>query len=116
MAQSTITYSILLVATAREQRLPGAGARSPDAAPTVGRMPTVLLVRHGRSTANGSGVLAGWTSGVGLDERGRAQVAALADRLAQVPVAAVVCSPLQRCQETVRPLLERRPQLPWYTD
>ena len=32
---------------------------------------TVLLVRHGRTTANGAGVLAGWTEGVGLDDAGR---------------------------------------------
>ena len=33
-------------------------------------MTTVLLVRHGRTTANGAGVLAGWTEGVGLDDTG----------------------------------------------
>jgi probable phosphomutase (TIGR03848 family) len=62
---------------------------------------TVLLVRHGRTTANGAGVLAGWTEGVGLDDTGRAQVTSLAARLAGVPLAAVVTSPLQRCLETV---------------
>jgi probable phosphomutase (TIGR03848 family) len=60
----------------------------------------VLLVRHGRTTANGAGVLAGWTEGVGLDDAGRAQVTALASRLVPVPLAAVVTSPLQRCVET----------------
>ena len=63
-------------------------------------MTTVLLVRHGRTTANGAGVLAGWTEGVGLDDTGREQVTALAARLAAVPLAAVVTSPLQRCLET----------------
>lgn len=63
-------------------------------------MTTVLLVRHGRTGANAGGILAGWTPGVPLDEAGRAQVAALARRLAAVPLAAVVTSPLQRCQET----------------
>jgi probable phosphomutase (TIGR03848 family) len=62
---------------------------------------TVLLVRHGRTTANGAGVLAGWTEGVGLDDTGRAQMTSLAARLAGVPLAAVVTSPLQRCLETV---------------
>jgi probable phosphomutase (TIGR03848 family) len=61
---------------------------------------TVLLVRHGRTTANGAGVLAGWTEGVGLDDAGRTQVTALAARLTGVPLAAVVTSPLQRCLET----------------
>ena len=64
---------------------------------------TVLLVRHGRTTANGAGVLAGWTEGVGLDDAGRAQVTALAARLAPVPLAAVVTSPLQRCLRDDRP-------------
>ncbi|TWP49502.1 MSMEG_4193 family putative phosphomutase [Lentzea tibetensis] len=68
-------------------------------------MATVILLRHARSTANGSGVLAGRSLGVGLDERGQAQAAALVDRLKGVPVAAVVSSPLQRCEETLAPLL-----------
>ncbi len=70
-------------------------------------MPTVLLVRHGRSTANTSGVLAGWTPGVGLDDRGREQAEALALRLGELPLAAIVSSPLQRCQETVAPLVAK---------
>ena len=63
-------------------------------------MPTVLLVRHGRTTANASGVLAGWTPGVLLDETGQSQVSALAARLSVLPLAAVVASPLERCQQT----------------
>ncbi|HET8617092.1 MAG TPA: histidine phosphatase family protein [Actinomycetales bacterium] len=63
-------------------------------------MPTVLLVRHGRSTANTGGVLAGWTPGVELDEQGRSQATALANRLGVVPLAAVVSSPLERCVST----------------
>ncbi|SHM44247.1 histidine phosphatase family protein [Actinacidiphila paucisporea] len=79
-------------------------------------MPTAILVRHGRSTANAEGVLAGWSPGVALDEAGRAQATALAARLAAVPLAAVVSSPLQRCQETVAPLLDTRTGLPLHTD
>jgi probable phosphomutase (TIGR03848 family) len=67
---------------------------------------TVLLVRHGRTTANDAGVLAGWTEGVALDETGQAQVRALAGRLAPVPLVAVVTSPLQRCRETTDLLVE----------
>ncbi|WP_336921196.1 histidine phosphatase family protein [Aquipuribacter sp. SD81] len=63
-------------------------------------MPTLLLVRHGRSSANTSGVLAGRTPGVQLDDTGRSQVAALAERLAPVPLVAVVSSPLERCVAT----------------
>ncbi|MFJ6213562.1 MSMEG_4193 family putative phosphomutase [Streptomyces sp. NPDC092296] len=74
-------------------------------------MPTLLLVRHGRSTANSSGVLAGWSPGVDLDAEGRAQATALAARLAAVPLARVVSSPLDRCRQTVQPLLATRPEL-----
>ncbi len=63
-------------------------------------MPTVLLIRHGRTLANATGVLAGWTPGVSLDETGRKQAADLAARLAVVPLAALVSSPLDRCQQT----------------
>ncbi|MFJ9949061.1 histidine phosphatase family protein [Kitasatospora sp. NPDC091207] len=74
-------------------------------------MPTLLLVRHGRSTANTAGILAGWTPGVDLDDTGREQAAALAGRLAGVPLAQVVSSPLERCRQTVEPLLAVRPEL-----
>ncbi|GAB3470318.1 histidine phosphatase family protein [Kineococcus endophyticus] len=70
----------------------------------MGAVPTLLLVRHGRSTANTAAVLAGWTPGVHLDDTGRAQAEALARRLAPVPVADVVVSPLERCQETAEAL------------
>jgi probable phosphomutase (TIGR03848 family) len=61
---------------------------------------TVILLRHGRTTANAGGVLAGWTPGVRLDDSGRAQAEAVAARLAPVPLTAVVSSPLERCLET----------------
>jgi broad specificity phosphatase PhoE len=60
---------------------------------------TVLLVRHGLTASTGQ-VLTGWTPGIGLDERGLAQAKALAERLAKVPLAAIVTSPLERCQQT----------------
>lgn len=71
-------------------------------------MPTVLLVRHGRTTANADGVLAGWSSGIELDSTGSAQVAALGARLAGIPLAAVVTSPLLRCQQTTEAILDQR--------
>jgi probable phosphomutase (TIGR03848 family) len=69
---------------------------------------TVILLRHGRTTANTGGVLAGWTPGVQLDETGQAQVAAVGQRLAAVPLAAVVSSPLERCQATAGAVLAGR--------
>ncbi|MFF2547683.1 MSMEG_4193 family putative phosphomutase [Kitasatospora sp. NPDC058063] len=74
-------------------------------------MPTLLLVRHGRSTANTAGILAGWTPGVDLDDTGRAQAAALAGRLAGIPLVQAVSSPLERCRQTLEPLLAVRPEL-----
>jgi probable phosphomutase (TIGR03848 family) len=69
---------------------------------------TVLLVRHGRTAANAGGLLVGWTAGVSLDDRGHDQAAALAARIAALPLAAVVSSPLQRCVETATVLLTGR--------
>ncbi|MGH3722106.1 MAG: histidine phosphatase family protein [Pseudonocardiaceae bacterium] len=71
-------------------------------------MGTVILLRHGRSTANAAGVLAGRTPGVALDEHGRAQAQVLVERLERLPLAAVVSSPLQRCRDTVAPLARAR--------
>jgi len=45
---------------------------------------------------------------VALDEQGQVQADALVQRLAQLPLAAVVCSPLQRCRDTVAPLAQAR--------
>ncbi len=63
-------------------------------------MSTVVLLRHGRTTANSGGILAGWTPGVQLDETGAAQAQAVGERLAKVPLAAIVSSPLERCVQT----------------
>jgi len=73
---------------------------------------TVILVRHGRTAANATGVLAGWTPGISLDDKGREQAAAVAARLAVVPLAAVVTSPLERTRETADALLAGRDPLP----
>ena len=79
-------------------------------------MTTVVLIRHGRTTANGAGILAGWTEGVGLDDVGRAQANALAGRLSGVPLAAVVTSPLQRCLETADLMLTGHDPVPRHID
>jgi probable phosphomutase (TIGR03848 family) len=69
-------------------------------------MPTCLLIRHGRTTSNANGTLAGWTEGVALDETGRSQTTDLAERLRGLPIRAVVSSPLQRCIETAQILVD----------
>src|SRR3954465_1836471 len=58
--------------------------------------------------ANKGGLLAGWSPGVHLAEQGREQAQALAQRLAKVPLTAVISSPLERCQETAAALLQGR--------
>ena len=80
-------------------------------------MTTVLLLRHGRTTANAEGVLAGWTPGVELDEVGRDQVEAVAKRLQEVRVRAVLTSPLERCRQTAEAIVQKhRRDLPVHTE
>jgi probable phosphomutase (TIGR03848 family) len=69
---------------------------------------TVILVRHGRTSANASGVLAGRQLGVVLDEVGVAQAIRTADRLAGVSLSALVSSPLERTMQTAETILERQ--------
>lgn len=72
-------------------------------------MATVILVRHGRTSANASGTLAGRLPGVRLDDLGREQAARAAERIAAVPLAAVVSSPLERCRETAKAITTAHP-------
>jgi probable phosphomutase (TIGR03848 family) len=69
-------------------------------------MATVILVRHGRTTANASGVLAGRTAGVELDKIGLDQSVRAGERLAVVPLVGVVSSPLERCRQTSQAILD----------
>jgi probable phosphomutase (TIGR03848 family) len=68
-------------------------------------MTTVLLIRHGRTSANTAGVLAGRASGIRLDAAGAQQAADLASRLASVHLRAIVTSPLRRCRQTAQALI-----------
>jgi probable phosphomutase (TIGR03848 family) len=65
-------------------------------------VPTVIFVRHGRSSANSTGTLAGWLPGVALDETGQRQADELGRRIAaaDLDVALIASSPLERCGET----------------
>jgi broad specificity phosphatase PhoE len=64
-------------------------------------MPRLYLVRHGRAAA-------GWEEDdPGLDDVGRAQADAVAERLAPLGPLAVVTSPLRRTHETAMPLAAR---------
>ncbi len=80
-------------------------------------MTTVLLLRHGRTTANADGILAGWTPGVALDDVGRDQAVAVAERLKEVRFNAIVTSPLERCRQTAEIVAEpRRNDMPIHTE
>jgi len=79
-------------------------------------MPTVILVRHGRSSANTSGVLAGRTPGVKLDEFGLQQAVKVGERLAELPLAAIVTSPLDRCKQTAAAIAKYHQELRPATD
>jgi probable phosphomutase (TIGR03848 family) len=61
---------------------------------------TVLLLRHGRTTSNAAGTLAG-RQPIELDDVGLSQARAAGDRLGALPFAAVVTSPLVRCRQTL---------------
>jgi probable phosphomutase (TIGR03848 family) len=63
-------------------------------------MTRLLLIRHGTNDLGESGILAGRTPGVHLNQEGRAQAEALARRLASVEIEAVYASPLERTLET----------------
>ncbi|QYF89136.1 histidine phosphatase family protein [Arthrobacter sp. PAMC25284] len=62
----------------------------------------LLLVRHGETPTTGM-VLPGRAPGLHLSERGRAQAARVAERLAGLPVSALYSSPLERARETAEP-------------
>jgi probable phosphomutase (TIGR03848 family) len=77
---------------------------------------TVILLRHGRSTSNTAGTLAGRSEGVDLDDKGREQAVGLIDRIGDLPVRAIITSPLLRCRRTVAPLAEALCQEPFVED
>ena len=70
-------------------------------------MARAILVRHGQTTANAGGVLAGRTE-VELNDHGRAQARAVGQRLAEVPIALAVTSPLLRTRQTLEAILADR--------
>jgi probable phosphomutase (TIGR03848 family) len=75
-------------------------------------MATLILARHGRTTANASGVLAGRSKGVRLDEAGLDQARALGERMAGLPLATIVTSPLERCRQTAKEVHRLQPAAP----
>src|SRR3546814_16007887 len=79
---------------------------------TLRDMATVILVRHGRSSANTGGVLAGRSAGVKLDETGHQQAKNAATRIAPVRLARIVTSPLERRRHPARVIAGEHPAGP----
>jgi probable phosphoglycerate mutase len=67
-------------------------------------MPTILLIRHAENDYVKKGLLAGHLPGVHLNEKGRLQAEALAEKLAHAPIKALYTSPLERAVETAEPI------------
>ncbi|HEX2706970.1 MAG TPA: histidine phosphatase family protein [Solirubrobacterales bacterium] len=66
----------------------------------------ILLVRHGACDPPPPDGLIGGRSDPSLNERGREEAAAAAERLSGEPVAAVFTTPLRRAAETAEPIVE----------
>ncbi len=67
-------------------------------------MATILLIRHGENEYVKKGRLAGRLPDVHLNEKGRQQAQAVAEKLTGAPVKAVYSSPLERTMETAEPI------------
>jgi probable phosphomutase (TIGR03848 family) len=65
-------------------------------------MSSVFLIRHGRTTANVQGILAGRMRGVGLDNVGNRQAKTAARHLRNIPLEVVITSPLLRTVQTAK--------------
>src|SRR5258706_5628474 len=68
----------------------------------------VLLVRHGETPWNREGRYQGRTD-IALSETGLAQARSLGVRLAQIPIAIAISSPLSLARNTARTILASRP-------
>lgn len=71
-------------------------------------VPTVFFVRHGRSSANTAGILAGRSPGVHLDDVGVQQADSAARRLSGVRLNSIVASPLERTMQTATPIFDQQ--------
>ncbi len=63
----------------------------------------ILLIRHASVDSLGNWISGRWP-GVHLNRTGRAEAAALAQRLADIKLAAIYSSPLERTRETAAPM------------
>ena len=71
-------------------------------------MPVLLLIRHGENDYSRTGKLAGRLPGVNLNDRGRKQAEELGKAFANIPLAAIYSSPLERAMQTAEPIAKAR--------
>lgn len=69
---------------------------------------TLLIIRHGQTTWNAEHLLPGQLPGIPLDDKGREQVAKLAEALSDIPISAIISSPLERARDTAQIIAESR--------
>lgn len=69
-------------------------------------MPHIYLVRHGRTTANKDGILAGRTKGIHLDNEGLNQVVKTSFALSDIKFKKAFSSPMERCVSTAEIILK----------
>ena len=77
--------------------------QNPPARPT-----TLLLVRHAVTAQTGP-LLSGRTPGIDLSDAGRDQAGTTAARLADLPIAAVYASPIERTRQTAEAIAAHHP-------
>jgi broad specificity phosphatase PhoE len=67
---------------------------------------TLLFIRHGQTTWNAEQKLPGQLPGIALTDKGKQQAAELAEALKEVPISAIISSPLERAHETAKYIAE----------
>jgi len=70
-------------------------------------MTRIVLLRHAHSSANAKAILAGRAPGVDLSDRGRKESQELAERLKEIDFSLIRVSPMERCAQTIEPLLKQ---------
>jgi len=70
-------------------------------------MSTLVLIRHARTAETGR-TLSGRLPGIPLSEKGREEARLLGERLSGVAFTRIASSPIQRCLETLEPILRTR--------
>ena len=69
-------------------------------------MTHILLIRHAVNDIMKAKKLAGWMPAVHLNDEGRQQAEAVAERLRHLQIKAIYASPLERTRETAEPLAQ----------